>query len=93
MRNRRALVYLLVGAFFGLASLVILFIGSLRQSIVVLIAGVIAYMLAVPLIFAAKTAKLDDRIASIEEYLRELACRKPAGRYLDEEEPDETTPD
>jgi hypothetical protein len=85
MRSRRTVVYLVAGGLPCLGSLVVMFFGSLNRSQTTLLAGIIMYMVSVPLLFQAKFASVDARLRALEEYLRELACRKPAGKYLEEE--------
>ena len=85
MRSRRAVVYFIVGGVLCFASLIVVFIGSITHVQHTLLAGIIVYMVSIPLLFQAKLASLDSRLGSLEEYLRKQACRESQTKYAGEE--------
>lgn len=87
MRSRRTVVYFVAGGTLCLASLVVVLIGSLTRVQYTLLAGIITYMVSIPLIFQAKLANVDGRLKALEEYLRKRACQESSTKYAGEEEP------
>jgi hypothetical protein len=85
VRSRRSIVYLVAGGTLCLASLAIVLVGSVTHVQQTLLAGIVVYMVSIPLLFQAKLASLDSRLKSLEEYLRKQACRESGTKYAGEE--------
>jgi hypothetical protein len=78
------LVYLVVGALFAVAGVLLMFFGRVGDDITTQLLGVIAYTAAVPLLFQAKLSKMEGRIRTLERTClgpaapRDCAAARPA---------------
>jgi sulfite exporter TauE/SafE len=73
MSTTRLLVYLLAGAAFAVAGVLLMFFGRVQDHVTTQLLGVIVYTAAVPLLFQAKLSKMEGRIRTLER-----ACFEPA---------------
>jgi uncharacterized membrane protein HdeD (DUF308 family) len=89
MQSRLPVIYLVVGVLLCLAGIGLVTAATFQDSTPMQLAGSLVFVGGVVLIIQARLTRLHMRINSIEEFLRQHACRVSA-KYQgeDEEEPD-----